>query len=234
MDQKFWFKFKPYLTIKKMHKMVLGRFTHKIVIIARGGAVLKDKQYLETFGLLSDYLANRNRYSFLGKTIRPKVMMALYKVYTEFLEQNKIELRVEEPRLTFYFDNEDDLKSFAIKIPKSLEIKEVCGPSNESEYQALKSNMVIRSKHIDYAYCVTFKPGVYTEEDKKIILTLINNLGAKATDSFIHKMTRTNHHPNIWTNHKIYIKTEADYTWMRLSLKSNLVGKINQLHFTNK
>jgi hypothetical protein len=165
-----------------------------------------------------------------------KDLLAINKVYKSLLadDEDRVCFRVEEPRVSFYFETETDIQMFLKEIPNSIRIYSIHGPKSESELQALKDNKIIyKNPMSDYAYCVTFKPGYYTELDIKTIFNLVNNLEAKTTPTFT-RILKNNINRRIFGSYKVFIKTQADFTWMQLSVRSELIGKINQLHFVNK
>mgnify|MGYP003654293678 CR=1 FL=1 len=234
MDQKFWNKLK-IVKFGKTNKISFGQYAYKLKLRAHGASALKDKEYCDNLEKITTYLEKRQSYGSWSSSrfLTAEEMLSLHKIYAEMMEQDKITMRVEEPFATFYFETEDDAKYFATKMPKTMCIELFQYPESETELEALRANKIIKKRPImGYAYCVTFKPGTYEESDKAAIKNLIENLDAKASNGFIDRLNDKNH--KFWSSYKIYIRTEADYTWMAMAVNSKLLGKINQLHFTNK
>ena len=225
MDLKYWSKVKPQTIILALKRKMFGKYYYKVELHARGVGVLRWYTDLKD---IKDYLGRRGGMGFS----QPRDLCELGKIYREFKNSDQHVVRISDPRIAFYFETEAEVKEFCKSIPKRINVLSITGPKSEEELEALRSNKVILKNPVeDYAYCVTLKPGWYTPEDKKVLLNLIENLEAKASSTLVFKLNRDR---ALRSRYKIYIKTEEDYTWMRMSLKPQHIGKINQLHFTNK
>lgn len=134
----------------------------------------------------------------------------------------QVKIRIEEPYLTLYADNEDVLMDIARAEPRSL--IEVHRPASAVAADALDRGEYILKKPTEYTHKVVFKESmVLSPELKSSIYDYLTNLGdvVKMTRSCQRNLTERRY----WfTSTYFYTKDESILTFLNLMAPGTIAG----------
>ena len=148
----------------------------------------------------------------------------------------KIRVRVEEPMLQFYAEDEQTIKDiareFAYPIDYKCHVEEVNGPVDESEAAILLSGAIIKRNPSEYQYKVVLRDGRYRTETKQQVLTYLKNLGdqIKITPKCQEMLSMP--YPSCWGVF-FYTNDPGVVTMLRL-IDPDIVGNIHEIIVPNK
>ena len=187
MDTSFWIRYNPKITLEHTAKKYFGKYLYKIVVYAPAGRLIDSKESIETaLAHRMSIVKNINHGGYWGYGNRSSKNLESadigFLTLLRDLRTDKsldIRLRVEEPRIQIYADNEKTLTDLAndqLK-PYAKYLESVSGPEDSKAEIALNSGAILRKKDIGYKYKIIIKDGRYTQDTKKTILNYVLNIG---------------------------------------------------------
>jgi hypothetical protein len=186
MDTLFWTQCNPNIDIGHTTKKYFGQYLYKIVIYAPAGRLIDSKDQLDTGLERRKLMAKNVNYGGYWGMNRHR---DLDRADTAFLEKLRnfrhdkslnIKMRVEEPRIQIYSNDENDLRDLVnthFSSSEKLLLESFSGPESVYSKNLLDSGAIIRRTDIGYRYKIILKDGRYTPEVKNQLLTYFINVG---------------------------------------------------------
>lgn len=154
----------------------------------------------------------------------------LRSIIQDFEETTRV--RVEEPSIQIYSEDEDTLKEIAMRILPEFqsEIQLVQIPSSDETVALLKDGKILTkpSSKIEYRYKIVLRDGTYDADVRQQILNYINNLDKsdiKASAGTLHKLSRA--HSYLWGAF-LYINDTKILTFLNM-ICPGIVANIHEL-----
>lgn len=183
MDTLFWTRCSPNITVEHTTKKYYGKYLYKIVVYCPAGRLVDAK------GPMDKELEHRksiykhiNQSGWWGHRHNRDLDNADIPLLETLRTIRKtvagIKLRVEEPRIQIYANDENDLIQLVndhLK-PFSKNIEAISGPSDDQAAAVLNSGAIIRKTDNGYTHKVILRDGRYGSEIKETILNYLDNL----------------------------------------------------------
>jgi hypothetical protein len=228
----FWADINPAIQFEDTRKKFFNKYLYKIVIYAPATRLILSKSQESSVELLAErkrlmeYRTYINRYWFPrgGQNIADAEAQQI-EYFRSVAEQYKdrIKMRVEEPNLTVYSQDEKTLFEIAENDPVRR-IIEFHRPVNVDAEAALNRGEVLIKNPTEYEYKVTFKEGFTTGKDTSTqIYEYLYNLGddVKMTKSCIKNLTARNYW---YTSTYFYCKDPSITTFLNLIAPGSISG----------
>ena len=186
MDTSFWIQCNPNITIDHTTKKYFGKYLYKIVVYAPAGRLIDSKNSLNDALEHRKNIAKNINYGGYWGIHRHRDLDRADLAFLEKLRNfrhdklSNIKLRVEEPRIQIYCNDENDLKDLVnthFSQAEKFYIENFSGPESEYSERLLNAGAIIRRIDIGYRYKVILKDGRYSPEIKNQLLTYLTNLG---------------------------------------------------------
>ena len=149
---------------------------------------------------------------------------------------NTIRIRVEEPTVQFYADNQETLKDIAREFTYPgdyrSQVKEVNGPESAEQADLLLSGAIIRRNVPDYRYKVVLRDGRYSVEIKRQVLAYLENLGDQIRITPKCREMLASPYIHCWG--VFFYTDDPDLTIMLRMIAPDLVGNIHELIVLDK
>jgi hypothetical protein len=183
MDINFWNKLQPGIATATTAKQFHGRYLWRMTIHAEGGRLLDTKSgdlaaalqhrinlYQVGFKLNSYWRSNRNNQLY-------KVDLNLLRTVQEIRSNwsGQVRVRIEEPNIQFYAEDETTLKTVALKIDAGY-IKSIMHPLPQ-QVELLRSGAIITRTALGYSHKVIVRDGRYSLQTKQQLLCYLDGLG---------------------------------------------------------
>jgi len=234
MDLSYWNNLSLDIVTEPTSKQFYGKFVWRLVLHAAGGRLIdtsKDlpiKQALE-FRILKYSMSRgwryRNEHNDLNNA-SVELLESLRDIKSRY--SDKIRVRIEEPNVQIYAEDEQTLKDIVSLLPCTDCIEKVSGPQDSKQEQMLKSGVIFRTKPTDYKYKVIFRDGRYDPAAKLQILNYINSVGpgmAKITPGAVEMLN--NNYSYIWGVY-FYTNDPSIVTFISL-IEPSIISKIHEL-----
>ena len=179
MDLSYWSKLNPDIQFQDTVKLYFNRYLYRLAIRADGGRLINSGDASLELALITRESMEKmyNKSGWWGVRTNQLSKVNLKLLESVRLIKNKIpdiKIRVEEPSIQFYADNEDTLKKIAESLHNTDCITHINSPAANTE-QLLFSNAILKKSSTDYDFKVILKDGKYSTDIKQQIL--INNEG---------------------------------------------------------
>lgn len=231
MDTLYWNKLNPTVEFNSTVKQFYNQYLWRMVIDAPGGKLLYSKN-----PNLEEALEHRKnveklynpgswyRRSTNVEQINLNLLSAVRAVKSDFIGQCK--MRIEEPNIQFYAQDELTLKKVAEQLPVTTGIKTVTGPELRT-IPLLESGAIISRVPVTYTYKFIIRDGRYTAQVKQQLLNYLDGLGE---DVKLSKTCRTmlgRPYPSIWSVY-FYAQDDSIATFISL-IGPNLISNIHRM-----
>lgn len=183
MDTSFWTTLNPNIRVEATTKQYFGRFLYKMVVFAKCGRLIHSKVTIVD-ALLERKERNRVIYNYGGSWWQRNrlnsddadvvLLATLRDIKNEY--GDKIRMRIEEPNVQIYTEDEDTLKDIAIRILPNEAVNIVSLPENDEVVPLLKDGAIIKHTPQEYKYKVIFRDGRYNIQIKHQVLQYLINL----------------------------------------------------------
>lgn len=219
MDSLYWTSLNPKVKLKQTKKLFWNKYAYKVKLLVPGGNFMCS--YLSNIYKNSDpaeYVRKRlqnnssdisiNVYSSPQLTQRLTERQAKLKLYNanptvlKILKEQKLEtdvqFRVEEPFISLYYNNEEQLKNIVNKLPKQYikdVLLEVNGITDSEHQERLKPNVILDTQ-VGYKYKVQLQLTQTVRQNGPQIVRYLDSLGknsAKYPDSFRLELQHRGH-----------------------------------------
>jgi hypothetical protein len=188
-----WTDLAPNVKCIATTKQFFGKYLYKIDVDVPAARILLDRRTKTIKWLLNerineakdtiDRLANWGRqqnipFSGWYRVINDSSLVQL-EYYKKIIEQHKgaIKIRIEEPTLSIYCDDEQILFDIAGNDPLQR-LERVFKPESATAQTVLKSGEIIVRKPTDYLYKIVFREGKVTNKDNNLqIYNYLTSLG---------------------------------------------------------
>lgn len=229
MDLSFWNNVNLGVEKQETAKQFYGRFLWRLVIRADGGRLI------ETPGSIAVALAHKkslratnwwgNHRGINYEAVDISLLENIREIKSTY--GNKIRIRIEDPQIQFYTEDEATLIEIAKQLVPSTCIEKVCGPADAAQEQLLRNGVIIRKLETDYKYKVVLKDGRYSITIKEQILNYLNNLGDEVKVSKGSKKMLDSKYSHIWGVF-FYTNDPSLVTFITL-IEPTIVAKIHEL-----
>lgn len=234
-----WTDIAPNVKCIDTTKQFFGKYLYKIDVDIPASRILLDKRNKPMDWLLSErILEAKNMLSRLSSWGRQNHVpfSSWYRIindsslvqlqyYKKVIDKHKgvIKIRVEEPNLSIYCDDEKVLFDIASNDP-SQRLERVFKPASSAAQSALKSGEIIVKRPTDYLYKIVFREGRVTDKDNNVqIYNYLISLGdeVKLTQSCTYNLALRHH----WmTSCYFYAKDTQVLTFLNLIAPGKVSG----------
>lgn len=222
-----WTNLNPTVKTVDTKKKFFNRYLYKIVLHVPGCRLVSSKSTASIQALLDYRLGlvqyNTRRFSNRDRGLHQASVPQLeyFRNIIEFYGE-KIKIRIEEPILTLYSDDEEILMEIAKMNPESL--SEIHRPSSDVAITALNRGECLLKRPTPYTHKVMFKESAtLSTETKNSIYDYLINLGdvVKLTKSCQRNLTGRQY----WfTATYFYTKDESILTFLNLIAPGAIAG----------
>ena len=175
-----------------------------MVIYAQAGRLLASKHNLESAlerrrNLTKSYNYAgswyNTRHNNLDK-VNINLLESVRQIKSDFGAQ--IRIRIEEPQIQFYAEDEATLQNIAQLLESRDCIQSINGPSDAEAEKLLKTGAILRQSAVDYRYKVIVRDGRYSSQCKQQLLNYLTSLGdeIRLTKGCIEMLNKT--YPSMW------------------------------------
>jgi hypothetical protein len=134
--------------------------------------------------------------------------------------RDTVKIRIEEPHLQIYAEDEDTMKEIAARILSEFQssIQLIQIPFSDEHIALLKEGKILTksSSKIDYRYKIMLRDGNYGAETKQQVLNYINNLDKtdiKVSQGTLHNLSTT--HGFLWGSF-LYVNDTKILTFLNM------------------
>ena len=231
MDTLYWNKLNPTVEFNSTIKQFYNQYLWRMVIDAPGGKLLYSKN-----PNLEEALEHRKnvkklynpgswyRRSTNVEQINLNLLSAVRAVKSDFIGQCK--MRIEEPNIQFYAQDELTLKKVAEQLPVTTCIKTVTGPEL-STIPLLESGAIISRVPVTYTYKFIIRDGRYPAQVKQQLLNYLDGLGEDVKLSKTCRDMLGRPYPSIWSVY-FYAQDDSIATFISL-IGPNLISNIHRM-----
>jgi hypothetical protein len=203
MDTLFWDNLKSDIAIENTIKQFYNRYLWRLVIHAEGGklALAKNNDLAQELDRRKSAVAFRTAYSQIWsfkqckfEQVNLNLLRTVRKIKNDFA--GSIKVRVEEPYIQFYTEDEATLKTLALKIDPQY-IKSITVPE-PSTVSLLQSGAILNRVPTAYNYKVIVGNGRYDIQTKQQLLNYLDNLGDNVKLSKTGREMLERPHTYVW------------------------------------
>jgi hypothetical protein len=205
MDTSFWNNLNKNIKFNRTKKQFFGKYLWRLEVKCEG-ADLTNLKYLDMQQEVAHrkLIALNRNYGGSWKTqYRPKqfdtidyvLLQSIRNIRTTYADVVKI--RVENPWIQFYTENEHDLQTVANSLTDPNTISVLTGPKSGTE-ELLKGDVIFVGDRILHKYKIMLRDGKYDLSHKTQILDLLEaqDENVKITPGLRYKLTRS--YPGMW------------------------------------
>jgi len=243
MDTSYWSNNFPVIKQQPTSKLYFKQFLWRLAIYVPGGELIYSKnpdlkealEYRKATAISYNWAGSW--YSRRNSQLNDVDVELLY-VAKNIRDQygKQIRVRVEEPMLQFYTEDEQTVKEIAKKFTEPTDyrcnVEEINGPTNEDESKILLSGAIIRRNPSEFQYKVVLRDGRYQTESKRLILTYLENLGDQIKITPKCQEMLASPFPSCWGVF-FYTNDPGIATMLRL-IDPDIVGNIHEIIVPNK
>lgn len=188
MDILFWTKLNPNVRVSGVSRSFYGSYFYKLEITVTGATMLRSPE-IPISEQIKARQANRTRNvnwggSWMQSRLRDPSLsdVALLESILSTKEQfsDKVKVRVEEPTVHVYSDNEDELYKFAQTLSNGVDhsfITKVFRPKNNEVLELLKTGFAVKSRSHRHPFKAMVREGRYSSETRQQIYQILKSLG---------------------------------------------------------
>lgn len=183
MDTLFWTQCSPSITVEHTSKKYYNRYLYKIVLYCPAGRLIDSNGSMDLeLEHRKNIYKHINQSGWWGHRHNKDLACADINLLDTLRTIRKtvadIKLRVEEPRIQIYAENEKDLMKLVMDYlqPYSKNIEAFAGPADEKAAEILDSGAIIRRTNNGYSHKVILRDGRYGAETKETILKYLEDL----------------------------------------------------------
>lgn len=243
MDTLYWSSNFPGIKQQPTTKLYYKKFLWRLVVFVPGGELIYSKNP-DLHEALEYRRATAISYNWAGSWYSRRsnhlndVNVGLLYVAKNIRDQygKQIRIRIEEPMLQFYAEDEQTIraiaKEFAYPTDYKAHVEEINGPINDAEAKILLSGAIIKRNPSGFQYKVILRDGRYRLECKQQILTYLENLGdqIKITPKCQEMLAQP--YPSCWGVF-FYTNDPGVATMLRL-INPDIIGNIHEIIVPNK
>jgi len=240
MAMLYWTKLNPTVKIVDTKKKFFNNYLYKAVVYAPGGRIILNKNETDANLLLAkrlQFLTETKSYNYGGSWFRSSSAENLQKeaksdqlqFYIDNKEKfkNLIKIRIEEPNISLYSNDENQLYNFC-QSSYGNRLIEIHRPLNESAETILKRGEIIVTENINYEYKVMLKECFVQDMNiKRSLSNYLYNLGddVKVTKSLYRNLQN----PNTYFMGGYFYASREDITMFINLICPDLIARIYKL-----
>jgi len=187
MDILSWTKLNPRISVEPVTKRFFNQYCYKLDLEIHGSAFLRYPDIP-----IEEQIEHRSRVNrkinFAGtwrnyrtKTPDSEDIKALEYLMTNYINSPGVfKFRIEEPTLSVYAEDENDLYDFAYKLYKSIknnrQIKRIHRPRSLDHFELLSQGYTVKQNKKGYKYKILLREGRYSYVVKQQLLNYLRNL----------------------------------------------------------
>jgi len=237
MDSLFWKQINPDIVCEWTRKQYFGKYCYKLVLRAYGGRCISENRF-DTMQEAIEYRKSNYRTLNYGGSWRGNPLNELNLADIEFLEElqsirngygNRIKLRIEEPLVQIYTQDEETLKNIALRFNEAGKkfVVSVATPESNEYETYLKRDVIIVKKDTGYRYKIFFRDGNYGYQTKLDIHNYLMALGADIRYPTSVERHLSSNHAWIWGCY--FYAVDSSVTSALNLIQPGIVGKIHEL-----
>ena len=184
MDLSYWKNLTPNLTISYTQKLFFNQYLYRLELTANGAQSIRSKYSVESS--LQERIKSYRAINYAGSWVS-RINSQLKKADPAWLNYIKnyklnlpagIKIRIEEPCLSLYSDNIEELCKFADEVPATFRkyLKEITVPRNDKEKDLLLAGKKIMRTKPKFRYKINFRDGKYSALTREQILNYLESL----------------------------------------------------------
>ena len=205
MDISYWNNYNPGIKFHDTTKQYFGKYLWRLVIQAEAGRLLVDlknsledalehrKSVNKSYNYGGSWWNNRN--GNLDK-VDLNLLRSVHDIKIKL--SNDMRIRIEEPHIQFYAEDEATLKSIADMLDSKLCIESVSSPKDAATEKLLREGVILRKGDVGYDYKVVLRDGRYAPDTKQRLLNYLDNLGDEVKLSKTCREMLTKTYPSMW------------------------------------
>jgi hypothetical protein len=237
MDSLFWKQINSDIVYEPTRKQFFGKYCYKLVFKAYGSRCVTENRF-DTITELIDYrLANHRSHNY-GGSWRGAVINELRSADIGLLEELKsikngyadqIKMRIEEPWVQIYAQNEDTLKNIANRFSASSKkaIISVSTPDSPEYEKYLRQDVILIKKDTGYRYKIFLRDGNYGHSSKMNISNYLLAVGGDVR--YPHSVDKQLQSSHGWIWGCYFYAVDQNITTALNLIQPGIVGKIHEL-----
>lgn len=188
MDISFWTQCNPKISVGHTSKKYFGKYLYKLVVHSYCADVVNNDKFIfvEEFITYRTNLAKHAQNRFYWQKYNPESINTADPTFLNALRKVKkgytnIRMRVEEPNVQIYAEDEDTLRDIVnnqFSADHYQYIEHIAGPKDDEAAELLNSGAIIKTSHNGYRYKIVMRDGNYGKETKRNILNYLVQLGS--------------------------------------------------------
>ena len=163
MDTSHWTKLR--VKVVRTQKKFFGKYLYKIKILAPGGRLTDKSLYPDLKQGLARRQSHIKTISEVNSRWSQRLLMQINQAdisqleYLQTVKENNPQLcfRIEEPHVSVYAENEEDLVKLAQGLPDIHKVVQINRPFNQESVEALNRGEVLTRKPQKFDYKIVFK-----------------------------------------------------------------------------
>lgn len=218
-----WKNLVPNIEVLPTQKIFYKQYLYKLELVAHGGQSINSKYSVEKSIEIRERSYRAINY---GGSWAVRMSHSLAKANIEWLEYLKLfkasvafdcKIRIEEPRIQIYANNEQDLLAFVNQLPgQYIEyVVSITRPTNDQERELLQSGKKLLKSTPEYNFKINFRDGKYDLTTKLHILNYLDSLGDMVRVPAHARKELTKSYTNTWDVY-IYTKDSSITTFLQI------------------
>jgi hypothetical protein len=248
MDSLYWLKINPKIICESTRKQFYNRFCYKLVVEAYGARSVNDatpNEYIANH--IDERKAKSKQYNYSGSwsnggSWAQRQLRELNKADPTMLEEirsmkngygNQIKVRIEEPWVQFYTQDEQTLRDVAARLTydphNAVRLLSVSIPDSLEHQLLLEQGIILTgpASKIEHKYRVYMRDGTYGREIKSQVAAYFESLGDEIKISKGNMSMLKGHLQFIW-GCQFYTNDPAIATMLSL-IAPGIVRKIHEI-----
>ena len=237
MDISSWNKLR--IKVVRTKKKFFGKYLYKLKVLAPGSRLINFNRFDSIASGIDDRI---NYIASIGKNYRGSAWFhqrALRRIenasveqleYLKAVKENNTQLnfRIEEPHVSVYAENEQDLVNLVQGLPDKSTAVEISRPYDQQSIDILNRGETITRKPVEYEYKVLFKEHRVTNRDN--LIQIYNYLSGLGSDVKILPSCKRNLTTNLFWFSQCYFYTKDPGVCTFINLIApNLIKEISKL-----
>jgi len=237
MDSLFWKRLNPEIVYEPTRKQFFGKYCYKLVFKAYGSRCINENRFDSIEEAIQYRISNYRHHNYAGSW-RGNHLNELNSVDYGLLNELRaiksshggdIKMRIEEPWLQIYAQDEDTLKVIASRFDdySKKSIISVSTPESADYETQLKQDVIIVKKDNGFKYKIFFRDGNYGHDVKVSLYNYLLAIGAdiRYPNSVEKQLTST--HGWIWGCY--FYTVDSSITTALNLIQPGIIGKIHEL-----
>ena len=237
MDSLFWKQLNPKVIYEPTRKQFYGKYCYKLVLKAYGSRSLNDNRFDTLKEAIDDRILNYRAHNY-GGSWRANYINDLHSADFDQLEElksikngydNLIKMRIEEPWVQIYAQDEDTLKNISKRFSDSAKknIISISTPEYAEDEKYLKRDVILIKKFNGYKYKIFLRDGNYGAKIKQSIIDYLNIASGDVKFPKSVERQLSSNYPWMWGCY--FYAIDQNITTALNLIQPGIIGKIHEL-----